>query len=915
MMRHKTTYISLIAASFAMLALAGCQRESLITADNAIRYKVTVADIATKGALVNNNDNSDYSDIALAEALSPFRAAAYNGTSPVFTTSTLSPAGVETVEYASGVWKTQNTYYWPQKTVLTFFAYGNLPEEGSSVTASSAGLTLDHEMVQDVAAQKDILLGYYKGLGVAGNTAEIRFRHPLTAVIFREGDLGGEKVTSITLEGLAVSGSVAMGADGIIGAWDVDDYTATSSQSDSEGLAVNSTTKIIGDPFILIPQDLATNGVQLTVTCKSGLTFETTIESGEWKSQKTNWYTLNYGATTNWTLTVTPWDDGVNGKISMDEPEYVFEVSNNELTFNNTTEVGTESFTIKSYYFLKGSGDVASARTAVPFNAEYSIDGKDVNDPSKVWIAFPESGETPTDAGISGLKGTGNEGCTTGTGMPITAPEKTISTSDVKYKWASESMKGSPSSPLDLSRMQIGGEGDGTLPQNSANCYIVKHPGYYKIPCVYGNSLKDGAEVNTGYHTDVTGVNVLSNFLNSQGNAIQNAYVLKDLSSSPNVAPANVKTALLWCDAQENSENLVTVDATPLISGETAYLCFHTAAPANLVQGNAVVVLYNDADSDGNYDDGEGLWSWHIWVTDADLNAQNVGEVGSGSDRYYFMSRTLGYCDGTVTSKYVATYKKIQIRLKQCSDDAEYRFVYISQPDVVQSAGLGNAVYYQWGRKDPFVGAQGATNVAKPMYGSVTAFSTKNYVTFPFNNPTEELKNTIKYPASFVYNGIGDNYESMDNYYYNLWIIDINAVNVFDKAVKKTIYDPCPYGYAVPNLQAYAYLGLAHSIPTDTPNGAYDSDIKSMRIKNFSGEYDQNLIIQGLGLRNVMSFAAGALTEVPNGNLYYWSSIPSVSGTGYANSMALYTSNPSGLYFVPGCPRGSGFSIRPILDF
>ncbi len=913
MMRHNTTYRLFIAVSLAALALAGCQRDSLIPTGTAIRYEVSVADIATRGELVNNNDNGDYSDIALA--LSSFRVAAYNGTSPVFTTAGLTPANVETVSYAGGSWTMPNTYYWPQKTSLTFFAYANLPAEGSSVAITSAGQTLTHEMVSAVADQKDILLGYYQGRGVNGNTAEIRFWHPLTSVFFKAGDLGGEIVTDITLSGLATSGTVTMDADGIIGTWqDVDDYTAESSQSDDAGLAVNATTGVIGDPFILIPQDLTGNGVALTVTCKSGLTLETTISSGEWKSQRTNWYTLNYGSSTNWALTVTPWDEGVSGAISMSEVEYVFEVSDNELTYNNTTEVGTASFAIRSYYFLTSHGDVESARTAVPFDAEYSVDGKDVNDPSKVWTAFPESGETPTVAGISGLKGTGNAGCTTDTGMPITAPAKTISTADEKYKWASESMKGSPSSPLDLSRMQIGGEGAGTLPQNSANCYIVKHPGYYRIPCVYGNSLKNGSEVNTGYHTEVTGVNVLSSFLNSQGNAIQNAYVLKDLSSAPNVAPVNVKTALLWCDAQESGENLITVDETPSVSGETAYLCFHTAAPANLVQGNAVVVLYSDADSDGIYDDGEGLWSWHIWVTDADLNAQNVGEVGTEGDRYYFMSRTLGYCDGQVTSKYTAAYRKIQIRLRQCSGDAEYGYVYVSQPDVVQSAELGNAVYYQWGRKDPFVGAQGATNVAKPMYGSVTAFSTRNYVTFPYNNPMVELMNTIKYPASFVYNGLGDIYEGMDNNYYNLWLIDNITNNIYGKAVKKTVYDPCPYGYTVPNLQAYAYLGQVHSIPTDTPNGAYDSSIKAMRIKDYSGVYDQNLIIQGLGLRNILNGSAGTLAEVPNGNLYYWSSIPSISGTGYANSMALYTSNPSGLYFVPGCPRGSGFSIRPIRD-
>ena len=291
-MKHNT--IVILTAAAAVLALCGCQRDSLTPAGSAIRYEVSVSDIATKGELVNNNDNNDYSDIALVSALSPFYVAAYNGTSPVFTTSSLDPANVETVNYTSGSWTMTNTYYWPQNTVLTFFAYGNLPEdENTSVEITSTGQTLTHAMLSDVADQKDILLGYYQGRGENGNTAKIRFLHPLTSVFFKVGDMGDETITSISLSGLAASGTVAMDANGIIGAWDVDDYTATSSQSDSEGLAVNPDTKVIGDPFILIPQNLATNGVKLTVKCKSGLTLETAIGSGEWKSQKTNWYTLN----------------------------------------------------------------------------------------------------------------------------------------------------------------------------------------------------------------------------------------------------------------------------------------------------------------------------------------------------------------------------------------------------------------------------------------------------------------------------------------------------------------------------------------------------------------------------------------------------------------------------------------------
>ena len=317
MMKHNTKYI-LLASVLALVTAAGCQRYSLIPTGDAIKYEVSVEDIKAKGELVNNNDDN-YNDIALAGTLSPFRVAAYNGTSPIFTTSGLDPANVETVSYDGG-WKMPNTYYWPQKTVLTFFAYGNLPEDdNTSVVISYTGLTLTHEMVSAVADQKDILLGYYDGLGSNSGTAEIRFWHPLTAVFFRDGGLG-DTVKSISLSGLGKSGSVRMNAEGKIGAWtDVAAYTAESSQSDDAGLAVDADTKVIGEPFILIPQDLAAEGghpVTLTVEFVSGLTLEATISSKDgWASQKTNYYTLSYGEPTGWKLTVTPWGVGASGDI------------------------------------------------------------------------------------------------------------------------------------------------------------------------------------------------------------------------------------------------------------------------------------------------------------------------------------------------------------------------------------------------------------------------------------------------------------------------------------------------------------------------------------------------------------------------------------------------------------------------
>lgn len=280
------TLMTVLAAS---LGLAGCQKSIGLEEGLPIRFALS-AENGTKGELIN----TDGSDKALADkGVTSFAAAAYNGESPVFTTPDLDPANVETVSYTSGSWTMSNTYYWPQKTDLTFFTYANLPTSGSSVAITSTGQTLTHEMLSAVADQKDILLGYYTGNGSGIGTAEIRFRHPLTAVIFRKGDIGDEVITDITLSGLGASGTVTMDADGKIGAWQaVDDYTATSSQSKEGGLDVNATTNVIGEPFILIPQDLAENGVTIIVECESGLTIETTIESGEWKAQRTNRYTL-----------------------------------------------------------------------------------------------------------------------------------------------------------------------------------------------------------------------------------------------------------------------------------------------------------------------------------------------------------------------------------------------------------------------------------------------------------------------------------------------------------------------------------------------------------------------------------------------------------------------------------------------
>ena len=47
-------------------------------------------------------------------------------------------------------------------------------------------------------------------------------------------------------------------------------------------------------------------------------------------------------------------------------------------------------------------------------------------------------------------------------------------------------------SATDLSLMDIYGK---TITRSTANCYVVSKPGFYKIPMVYGNAIKNGATI------------------------------------------------------------------------------------------------------------------------------------------------------------------------------------------------------------------------------------------------------------------------------------------------------------------------------------------------------------------------------------------------------------------------------------
>ena len=157
--------------------------------------------------------------------------------------------------------------------------------------------------------------------------------------------------------------------------------------------------------------------------------------------------------------------------------------------------------------------------------------------------------------------------------------------------------------------------------------------------------------------------------------------------------------------------------------------------------GNAVIAAYDNLDPESP--SANILWSWHIWVTDYDPN--NAAGQCSYDGRGTMMDRNLGALSNTGSS------------------DNNY----------VDDFGL----LYQWGRKDPFIGA-----------GSRREGNTDFAPTYPPTWPlpvttTLGMNYAIQHPQVFLCG----------------WASAMSSFSPDPWSSTKTIYDPCPAGWRVPD--------------------------------------------------------------------------------------------------------------------
>lgn len=651
----------------------------------------------------------------------------------------------EKVTSASGnLWTTGETYFWPAEETLNFYAYAPYSSTGDgygdnmTINQNAKNITFSHTVPDQATKQPDILFTH-KACSKASSengTVPLRFHHALAGVKFVAKNVTPCTVTSITLKGLYGQGLCTYTYDGDTGTFA---WTTTGDKRDFSETFNVTLNNSEGENTQPITDEKPETTFMMIPQTLEGVTVEVGVTTSEGE------FTL-----TGSLAQTGAWEAGkiYTYAISTESINwvYVFDVTpdNDGITLPLGETQGT--YTVTSYRYRRGNYNerqpvawsaVNTACTETDFETNQT-ENKNWND---IRLAFTDTGAGSTDEA--------------GTNHSIQVIETILHTTydDDKQLQDESKAKGTPEKPYNLATDN--GE-DGAM--TTANCYVVNAVGTYKLPLVYGNGLKNGAKNNPAFN---------GNFKDYQNNTITDPWI-----------KGTDNCCLVWSDGFYMFKN---------VHKEGDYLVF-TLDPNYTQQANAVLAV---RDASNNI-----MWSWHIWVTERDVNATHDVEGWNESTHYYLMPCNLGWIDGkqvyynqrnfafTFTQSGTGTTRTLKV--VQAGDHFDYK-----------DAG---STYYQWGRKDPLVALKNRELHNKEDY-RLHEVGQDGYG-YRTETKTVSLGEAIQHPNVF-YTTSNTYYCWLSNPIYNLW--NTNSPDNPDITnPTKTLYDPSPRGFKIPPSKAFA---------------------------------------------------------------------------------------------------------------
>ena len=219
--------------------------------------------------------------------------------------------------------------------------------------------------------------------------------------------------------------------------------------------------------------------------------------------------------------------------------------------------------------------------------------------------------------------------------------------------------------------------------------------------------------------------------------------------SYPNTYNASYSAVVLWESLPYNN----SVAVGTVIKNAQLYSDNRIYVETTGTEGNALVAVLN----------GEGtiIWSWHLWVTDYDPNnsSSDYNYINLDGTEYYMMKRNLGAFYNSAEG--INGYREEQVGL-----------------------------YYQFGRKDPFVGVnniyEASVNRETTNSGNWAQVNCGGLVNkaYASSNPMTFIKGTTASRS---------------------WLPSLGAVDgLWGTATKEQ--DPCPYGWRVADTEIWTAI-------------------------------------------------------------------------------------------------------------
>ena len=760
-------------------------------------------------------------------------------------------------------------YWWDTHPYACFYAIYPYTANGttdkirlSPASYPSTPPYVDFEVEPNVTAQKDLMTAcsgevHYATPGVHPRT-DLKFRHALTAIKFAVGpNLSWSKVIDrVEIRNACGQGRYTLSAasDGSGAAWSGLDGRKTFAIGggtvggvDYGTIAVNTAqpveTVILGSvndncTFLMVPQTLTGNGVVAYIHFTDNTAITATL-TGRWKRGTVKTYKLSNTAS-NW--------------------EYKLETTSPAPVNCNTTSTG--DYTIRSY-----------RKAPAPDATEQPVAWKVVGYRESTDGGATFGSETTTKpAWLTALSLEQGDGRTTGeteeTGKATLTADVIDYLAPYNDVLKQAQPKGGSGDYYDLSTHDLDGH---STSRSTANSYLISAPGYYCIPLVYGNAIKNGVANTHAYISQApTGTPyILRNFQDHAGVDITSPYINVQNASDP-----ATQAGIVWTD-----QSGIVTDLGVEGSGTGAFVRFRVLKE-NIRNGNAVISVKNAA--------GTVMWSWHLWFAQK-KELSTIDCTNYQGYVYNFASMTFGFAWRKWEDSTYDQPRTVRVKVEQTvANGGVKQFAYI---DITQNNGSVKGVsstLYQWGRKDAMPGVE-----------------TVSDGTFTFETDNMSILNGIQHPGTF-YIWVNNGTWTTNYNYYNLWSMDNTTVGYNDNPVVKTVYDPCPAGFHIPASNAFTGFTSTGGNVTGTSllnvTGGWDY---GWHFNNRINSPDKTIYFPASGCIQYRNGLRRYVGEVG----YSWAAVPSYEGDRCALGFRVgdlgtqYRGNPA-----------DAFHIRPVLE-